>query len=184
LLLIGDANYLEYFNQLVMPSHPASIWKRSPNKLRQSEIWLDYLCFIGLFCAALLLFLINLGSSPLIDGNEAILARVAKEIYQHATGIAGWFFPTLLDEPYLDRPPLIHGMIAGFYAIAGINEFTTRLPGALLAAISVLLLYQIGREIFIVRLPALFSALIYLTCLPVVRMGRRCWMVLYFVLKS
>ena len=155
-----------------MSSHPASIWKRSPNKLRQSEIWLDYLCFIGLFCAALLLFLINLGSSPLIDGNEAILARVAKEIYQHNTGIVGWFFPTLLDEPYLERPPLIHAMIAGLYAIAGINEFTTRLPGALLAAISVLLLYQIGREIFVVRLPALFAALIYLTSFPVIRFGR------------
>ncbi len=155
-----------------MSSHPASIWKRSPNKSRQSEIWLDYLCFIGLFCAALLLFLINLGSSPLIDGNEAILARVAKEMHQNTTGFAGWFFPTLLDEPYLDRPPLIHSMIAGLYAIAGINEFTTRLPGALLAAISVLLLYQIGREIFIVRLPALFTALIYLTCFPVVRLGR------------
>jgi 4-amino-4-deoxy-L-arabinose transferase-like glycosyltransferase len=155
-----------------MPSHLASIWKRSPNKLRQSEIWLDYFCFIGLFGAALLLFLINLGGSPLVDGNEAVLARVAKEIYQHATEIAEWLFPTLLNEPYLDRPPLIHVMVAGLYAIAGVNEFTTRLPGAVLAAISVLLLYQVGREIFIVRLPALFSALIYLTCLPVLRMGR------------
>ena len=155
-----------------MSSHPTSIWKRSPNKLRQSEIWLDYICVISLFGAALLLFLVNLGSSPLIDGDEAIVAQIAKEIYQHTTGFAGWLFPTLLDKPYLDRPPLIQGLIAGLYAISEVNEFTTRLPGALLGAISVLLIYKIGREIFVVRLPALFSALIYLTCLPVVRLGR------------
>ncbi len=155
-----------------MSSHPTSIWKRSPNKLRQSEIWLDFICVIGLFCAALLLFLTNLGSSPLIDGDEAIVAQVAKEIHQHRLGFAGWLFPTLLDEPYLDRPPLIQGLIAGLYALASVNEFTTRLPGAFFGAISVLLLYNIGREIFVVRLPALFSALIYLTCLPVVRLGR------------
>ncbi len=155
-----------------MSSHPTSIWKRSPNKLRQSEIWLDYICVISLFGAALLLFLVNLGSSPLIDGDEAIVAQVAKEIHHHSLGFAGWLFPTLLDEPYLDRPTLIHSLIAGLYTIAGVNELTTRLPGAILGATSVLLLYNIGREIFVIRLPALFSALIYLTCLPVLRLGR------------
>ena len=155
-----------------MSSLLTSIWKRSPNKLRQSEIWLDYICLISLFVAALLLFLVNLGSSPILDGDEAIVAQVAKEIYQHQTGLVGWLFPTWMNEPYLERPPLMHGLIAGLYAIAGVNELTTRLPGAFLGAISVVLLYKIGREIFVVRLPALFSALIYLTCLPVIRMGR------------
>lgn len=54
----------------------------------------------------------------------------------------------------------------------GINEWTARLPGALLTAFSVPLLYLVAREIFPARLPALFSALIYLTLLPVVRHGR------------
>lgn len=154
-----------------MSSHYISIWKRSSNRLRQNETRLEYLCLIGLSVAALTLFLANLGSLPLIDPDEGILAQVAKEIYQ-GTGTYNWIFPQLWNQPYLDLPPLIHNLVAMSYHIAGINEWTTRFPGAFLGAISVLLLYQIGREIFIARLPAMFSALVYLTCLPVVRYSR------------
>ncbi|MFM6311704.1 MAG: ArnT family glycosyltransferase, partial [Dolichospermum sp.] len=58
------------------------------------------------------------------------------------------------------------------YHAGGIQEFTTRFPGAFLTALGVPLLYLIGRLIFAETLPALFSALVYLTLLPVVRHGR------------
>ena len=155
-----------------MPSHPTSTWRHSPNKLRQGEIWLECFCVTGLFLAALVLFLINLGALPLLDLNEGIVAQVAREIYQGTGNSFNWIFPTLWGKTYLDRPPLVHNLIAIAYRIGGISEFTTRLPGALLGAVSVILVYKIGREIFVARLPALFSALVYLTCLPVVRLGR------------
>ena len=155
-----------------MPSHPISIWRRSPNKLRQGEILLECFYFTSLFLAALILFLVNLGNLPLLDLNEGITAQIAKEIYMGSEEISSWIFPSLWGDPYLAQPPLIHGLIAIAYKIAGINEFTTRLPGALLGAVSVVLVYNIGREIFVVRFPALCSALIYLTCLPVVRFSR------------
>ncbi len=155
-----------------MPSHPTSIWRRSPNKLRQSEIWLECFYFTSLFLAALILFLINLGGLPLLDLNEGVVAQVAKEIYQQSDNLSNWIFPTLWGEPYLAQPPLIHGLIAIAYKIGGVSEFTTRFPGALLGAVSVVLVYNIGREIFVARFPALCSALIYLTCLPVVRFSR------------
>ena len=155
-----------------MPSHPTSIWSRSPNKLRQSEIWLNCFYFTSLFLASLILFLINLGGLPLLDSNEGIVAQVAKEIYQQSHHLSSWIFPTLWGEAYLEQPPLIHGLVAIAYLIAGVNEFTTRLPGALLGAMSVVFMYKIGREIFVARFPALCSALIYLTCLPVVRSSR------------
>jgi 4-amino-4-deoxy-L-arabinose transferase-like glycosyltransferase len=47
-----------------------------------------------------------------------------------------------------------------------------RFPCALLTSVSVILLYSIGREIFVARIPALFSALVYLTLLPIVHYGR------------
>ena len=121
--------------------------------------------------AALALFLVNLSGLPLLDAHEATLAQVAKEIY-HSSKPIDWIFPTLWDRPYLAQPPLIHNLTAIAYRLGGIGELTTRLPGALLGALSVLLLYQIGREIFVARLPALFSALVYLTCLPVLRYSR------------
>ena len=155
-----------------MSSNPTFLWKRSANKLRQSEIWLEYFCVISLFFAALILFSTNLGNLPLTDPNEGIVAEVAKEISQAGDGSWKWIFPTLWGKPYLEYPPLVHDLIAVAYSLGGVSELTTRLPGALLGATSVLLVYHIGREIFVARIPALFSALIYLTCLPVVRLGR------------
>ena len=153
-----------------MSFHHISIWRRSSNKLRQSEAWLEWLCLLGLSLAALMLFLVNLATLPLLDPQEGTLALVAKEIYQGAA-TTDWIFPTIWGKPYLN-PPLIHNLVAIAYSIAGANELTTRLPGALLGGTSVLLLYFIGREIFVARFPALFSALVYLSCLPVVRYSR------------
>lgn len=153
-----------------MSSYSASIWKRSSSKLRQGEIWLEYFYLSGLFVAALVLFLVNLAGTPLLDPNEGIVAQVAKEIYQSNEFGAG-IFPTLWNEPYLVTP-LVHNLVAIAYRLAGVNELTTRFPGAILGAISTILVYSVAREIFIVRLPALFSALVYLTCLPVVRFSR------------
>jgi 4-amino-4-deoxy-L-arabinose transferase-like glycosyltransferase len=154
-----------------MSINHVSIWRCSSNKLRQSEVWLEYLCLVGLLLAASTLFLVNLSSLPLLDTHEATLAQVAREIYRSAN-VTNWIFPTLWDEPYFERPPLIHDLVAIAYSIFGVGELATRFPGALLGALSVLLLYQIGREIFVARLPSLFSALVYLTCLPVVRYSR------------
>lgn len=154
-----------------MSSNPTFIWRRSTNKLRQGEIWLEYFCVAGLFLAALGLFLTNLGGLPLSNA-EARLAQTAREIYYSSTSLKLWIFPNLWGEPILNYPPLICNLIALSYSLFGISEATTRLPGAILSAVSVLILYKIGREIFIARLPALFSATIYLTFLPVVRLGR------------
>lgn len=155
-----------------MPSRPTSIWRRSQNRLRQSETWLEFFYFTSLFLAALILFLVNLGELPLLDFHEGVVAQVAKEIYQQFDSLDSWMFPTFWGEPYLIQPPLVHWLIALTYKIGGLSEFTTRLPGALLGAISVVLIYNIGREIFVARFPALCSALIYLTCVPVVRLSR------------
>ena len=148
------------------------LWGRSQNKLRQEERWLESCCLIGLFLAALILFVVNLGSLPLLDLQEATIAQVAKEIWQASEGSLTWLFPTLWGKPYFEHPPLVQGLIALAYGVGGVNELTTRFPGAILASISVLILYSIGREIFVVRIPALFSALVYLTLLPVIHQAR------------
>jgi 4-amino-4-deoxy-L-arabinose transferase-like glycosyltransferase len=146
-------------------------WYRSRNKLRQEIRWLEFWSMAGLFIAALLLFGTNLGNLPL-TGDETLVSQVAKEIVATPIESGGWLFPTYQGEPYLSQPPLVHGLIALAYAIAPSNEWTTRLPGAFLAACSVPLFYRLGREIFVTRLPALLAALIYLTLWPVVQHGR------------
>lgn len=152
--------------------HRSFTWGHLKNKIRWSESWVEKLWILVLLLAALILFMINLGGLPLRDWDEGTVAQVAREIASAPAGSLRWLYPTLAGEPYLNKPPLVHLLIAGTYKVGGVNEWTARLPGALLTAISVPLLYGIGREIFKSRTPAIFSALIYLTLLPVVRHGR------------
>jgi 4-amino-4-deoxy-L-arabinose transferase-like glycosyltransferase len=147
-------------------------WGRSGNKIRRTERWVEGLWLLGLLLAALMLFGINLGSLPLSDWGEETVASVAREITKAPAESWHWLHPKIAGKPYLEEPPLLHALIAGAYAIAGDHEWTTRLPGALLSALSVPLLYGIGREIFPSRQSAIFSSLIYLTLLPVVYQGR------------
>jgi 4-amino-4-deoxy-L-arabinose transferase-like glycosyltransferase len=153
-------------------SHQTSIWGYSRYKLRQAEKWLEFFGLLGLWIAALALFTVHLGHLPLRDWDEGTVAQVAKEISQASVGQWQWLFPQMWGEPYLNKPPLIHDLIALLYHFFGVNEWTTRLPGSLLTAASVPFLYLLGRELFPSRLTALFSALVYLTLLPVVRHGR------------
>ncbi len=132
----------------------------------------DWLWVFGLLLAALLLFTINLGGVSLRDWDEGTVAGVAREISRHSIASLAWLYPTLNGEPYLNKPPLIHWLIALAYRLGGVNEWTSRLPGAILTALSVPLLYSIGREIFPQRTTAIFASLVYLTMLPMVRHGR------------
>ncbi|XTZ10181.1 MAG: ArnT family glycosyltransferase [cyanobacterium endosymbiont of Rhopalodia yunnanensis] len=128
----------------------------------------DISWFIFLLLSALILYLIGLGNLPLRDWDEGYYGTVAKDIYKSGN----WLYMTYHNEPFLLKPPLIIWLINMSYLIGGISEFTTRFPCAFLTACGVPLLYLIGRNIFPSRLPAIFSTLVYLTLLPMVRHGR------------
>jgi 4-amino-4-deoxy-L-arabinose transferase-like glycosyltransferase len=147
-------------------------WTHFKSRLRAQDRWLESFCTISLLIAALILYCFHLETLPLRDWDEATVAQVAKEISQAPLNSLRWMFPTIWGEPYFNKPPLIHDLIAVFYHFFGVNEVTSRLPSAILTAFSVPLLYLVGRELFTVRTPALCSALVYLTLLPVVRHGR------------
>lgn len=147
-------------------------WGSLKKHYRRANTWIDKLWILGLLLAAVILFSINLGELPLRDWDEGTVAQVAREIWRSPADSLRWLYPTLGGEPYLNKPPLMHLLIAFAYSIGGVNEWTSRFPGAMLTATSVPLLYCIGREIFSQRTPAVFAALVYLTLLPVVRHGR------------
>lgn len=150
------------FRRISAPGTPKNSTILSYQKVDRLWVW-------GLWLAALFLFTLNLGEVSLRDWDEGIVAQVARELI---TGDTNWLYPTLHGNPYLNKPPLIHWLIALCYQIGGVNEWTARLPGALLTATSVPLLYILGRELFNRRTPAVFSAVVYLTLIPVVRHGR------------
>ncbi len=133
----------------------------------------DRLYFLGLLIAAVFLYTSGLGNLPLRDWDEGIVAGVARNIWRASPGEHTWLYPTInYDQPYWNKPPLVHWLIAFAYRLFGISEWSTRLFPALLSALAVPLLYKIGREVFPTRSAAILSALVYLTLLPVARHGR------------
>lgn len=129
----------------------------------------DKLWMLAFLLAAVLIFGLNLGGVPLRDWDEGIVAQVSREIWG---GKLNWLYPTIDKIPYLNKPPLVHWSIGLCFAVGGISEWTARLIPAMLTAISVPLLYAIARELFPKRSIAIFSTLVYLTLMPVVRHGR------------
>ena len=156
-----------------------------------------------LWILALLLALTGLGGVPLVDWDEGIVARVALESSQ-----APWphrLWPTYWGEPYLNKPPLIHWLIAACIdlwrqissmagtgagpiagpiadgAIPGATpvvalppEWLLRLGPALLSSLIVPLLGLIQWRLRPgQRGPALATAAIALTLLPLARQGHR-----------
>ncbi len=117
-----------------------------------------------LVLAAILLFSIDLGEVPLTN-QEISISVVASKISQ--IGIMGYS-----NSGSVVTPHLIHWLVALAYFLGGNNEWTTRLPAAILTSFSVPLLYCIARETFRIRAIAIYSSFIYLTILPVVCYGR------------
>ncbi len=133
----------------------------------------DSLCIAGLLIAAIALDTSGLGNVPLRDWDEGIVAGVARNIWRGEPGSHTWLFPTInYGEPYWNKPPLIHWLIALSYRLFGVSEWSTRIVPAVLSACSVPLVYLIGKEVFPRSPTAIFSALVYLTLLPVARHGR------------
>ena len=79
----------------------------------------------GLGLAAAVLTLIGLGDLPLRDFDEATVARVAFELRQ-GLGEAP-LLPTLWDQPYLNKAPGLHGLIA---LVIGATTRPDQLPSA------------------------------------------------------
>lgn len=129
----------------------------------------DKLWMWAFLLAAVLIFGLNLGGVALRDWDEGIVAQVSREIWRDKLN---WLYPTIGGMPYFNKPPLVHWLIGLCFAVGGVSEWTARLIPAMLTATSVPLLYAIGRELFLRQSIAIFSALVYLTLLPVVRHGR------------
>lgn len=153
--------------------HETSTDRRFGTGMPGFEPWVDVYWLIGLLLAAVLLFSVSLGNLPLRDWDEGIVAQVAREMVRSPLTLDPWIYPKeLTGSPYFNKPPLMHWLVALTYLGGGINEWTSRLPGAMLTACSVPLLYWIGRELFFQRSAAVFAALVYLTSMPIVRHGR------------
>ena len=140
-----------------------------------------------LWILALILALTGLGGVSLVDWDEGIVARVALETSQAAWPQVLW--PTYWGEPYLNKPPLIHWLIAAgidLWRLASAAPTPTDLAGALPpewvlrlgpSLLSTLLVPLLGLIQWRLRpgerSTALATAAIALTLMPLARHGHR-----------
>jgi 4-amino-4-deoxy-L-arabinose transferase-like glycosyltransferase len=105
---------------------------------------------------------------PAWDGNEPIRVIVAKEMMK--TG--NWMVPVLHGRPYFAKPPLMNWLIAASGNIFGsVNEWTSRLPSALLMMLTVLSIYFFSSK-WLGRNGRFFAALMTLCMIGLLKKGR------------
>jgi 4-amino-4-deoxy-L-arabinose transferase-like glycosyltransferase len=90
------------------------------------------------------LFLTNLGGPTLWDVDEGRNATAAFEMLESGN----WVVPTFNSSLRSHKPVLLYWLQAAAYSAFGVNEFAARLPSALAALLSLLLVYELGRAMF------------------------------------
>jgi 4-amino-4-deoxy-L-arabinose transferase-like glycosyltransferase len=101
---------------------------------------LSFLCF--------LLYLPALGNRDLWGTVETEYAQVARETLQ-STSWTGWLIPHFNGDTYNEKPPLYFWLMALVSLPVGdVTEFTARLPSALTALGTVIVLYFLGKALW------------------------------------
>src|SRR5262245_9418360 len=90
------------------------------------------------------MFLVNLGGPSLWDIDEGNNAEAAREMRERDN----WVIPTFNYQLRVDKPALLYWLQIAAYEQFGVNEFSARLPSALAALLTLLLVYELGRHMF------------------------------------
>jgi 4-amino-4-deoxy-L-arabinose transferase-like glycosyltransferase len=96
----------------------------------------------------------------LLEPDEARYAQIPKEMLEDGS----WVVPTLHNEPYLDKPPLMYWLVGCSYKLFGVSEASARLVPALCVHGTILMVYLLGRRSLGER--AAFWAAMLLTIAP------------------
>ena len=109
------------------------------NLKRYIDPYIPILLFIGGLC----IFTPFLGSVHLFDWDEINFAEAAREMV-----LTGEYLRVHIDyQPFWEKPPLFLWMQAISMHVFGINEFAARFPNAFCGALTLPLLFMIGRAL-------------------------------------
>jgi len=129
----------------------------SPEARSSADLLNDWLPWL-LTAAVAFVLLYKLGSVALFEPDEGRNAEKAREILL----LNDWITPHENFYPVLDKPIFFYWLIALFYQLFGVSEWTARLPSLLSAFGCVFLIYRFSRAHW-GRWVALWSALILVT---------------------
>ena len=99
---------------------------------------------LALVAVAACLFFVALGRLPLLEPDEGRNAEVAREMIS----LGDWITPHYDTLPYLDKPAVFFWLVAGSFRVFGLSETAARLPSALTALGTLLLIWLVARRMF------------------------------------
>lgn len=114
-----------------------------------------------------LLYLVPLGVRPLLIPDETRYAEIPREIL--STG--DWVVPHYNGLRYFEKPPLGYWVSAGSIATFGETAFAARLPSALAAGLTTLLVFFFTRASLRSQRLAMYAALIHMSFFEVYLVG-------------
>jgi len=97
-----------------------------------------------LIAVAACLFFTGLGRLPLLEPDEGRNAEVAREMIS----LHDWITPHYDTLPYLDKPAVFFWLVAGSFKVFGLTEMAARLPSAVAALGTLLLIWLLARRMF------------------------------------
>ncbi len=122
---------------------------------------------LGLLVLYLLLYVLPLGNRQLAIPDETRYAEIPREML-----ISGdWVTPRLDGLRYFEKTPLGYWLNAASISVLGENSFAARLPSALAAGLTILLVFLFSLKIFPGRRIAVLAAFIQMTFLGVYVLG-------------
>ncbi len=112
----------------------------------------DYIMIGGIFLIGSYVFLQYLGYATLQVWDESIYANVARHMVQNGDWIVPHLYVhpqrSLEYQPFLEKPPLVFWLQGLSMLLFGVTRFAARLPIALLAILSGIVVYLFGNKIF------------------------------------
>ncbi len=121
---------------------------------------------LGIFLISTVFFLSRL-YEPSLSGDAAKYGLIAKTMLKSGE----YLTPSLVIDEYYKKPPFFFWIIAFFFKIFGVNEFSARLPSAIFAILDTLLLFKISKDISKSNRIALLTSLAFIINFEVIRIS-------------
>lgn len=100
-------------------------------------------CLLFLICASLILW--NLGNHKFVPYDEAIYAKVAKNVYETGDYFSLYWRNT--QNNWFEKPPLFFALTSMSFHLFGVSEFSAKFVSAFFALLTLIVIYKFGKSL-------------------------------------
>ena len=131
------------------------------------EKYVDHKNLMIVFVLSAFMCIFGIWGVPLLDPDEPVYAETAREMIQFGDFLS----PRIFNEYWYDKPPMYYWLVAICQFIFGYSEFAARLPAAL-AAVGTAVVVYIGVTGVIHEKAGFWSALVLTSCIQFFYLGK------------